>query len=73
MKKKMDLNQLKVKSFVTGGKEKSGTVKGGYCHPNTDTTPLDSVEPEFCDWTCNRWCVSNGNCNTYEVWCTAPY
>ncbi len=69
MKKKMDLSQLKVKSFVTGGEEKNDTVKGG----TGGTSTLNSVEPEFCNWTYNAWCVSNGQCQTWELWCTAPY
>jgi len=71
MSKKLNLNQLKVSSFVTDSKNQDNeTVKGG---TGGGTSTLNSVEPEFCNWTYNRWCVSNGTCNTYELWCTAPY
>ena len=70
MKKTLRLDQLKVSSFVTDNKELTAeTIKGG----TGGTSTLNSVEPEFCNWTYNRWCVSNGQCKTYELWCTAPY
>ena len=66
MKKKLSLDSLEVKSFVTKTEGTANTVKGG-------ATFACSDEPEFCNFTYNRWCVSNGRCDTYEAFCTQPY
>ena len=60
MKKKISLADLEVRSFKTSVQEET---KGG-------TGTLDSVEPEFCNWTYNRWCYSHGD--TDCAFCTAP-
>jgi|GEM_PF-2932956 len=68
--KKLNLKELTVKSFVTDlENEKEQTVKGGGF---SNGSICNTVEPEFCNWTYNAWCVSNGHCNTYEAFCTAP-
>jgi hypothetical protein len=67
--KKLNLGDLKVKSFVTEIQdETSETAKGGFSAGQICNTN----EPEFCNWTYNAWCVSNGRCETYEAFCTAP-
>lgn len=70
MKKKLNLSDLEVKSFVTKADTATNAV-GGIKY--TSGANICSVEPEFCNWTANRWCVSNGNCDTFEAFCTAPY
>lgn len=65
MKKKMSLEGLKVKSFKTN----VDAAKGG-CAPQ-NTSPIASLEPEFCDYTCNRWCASGGRTDCRL--CTAPF
>lgn len=60
MKKKISLKSLEVKSFNTSTKQ---NLTGGHT--------LESVEPEFCDWTYNNWCWSNRQTDCY-LWCTAP-
>ncbi|MGB3181124.1 MAG: pinensin family lanthipeptide [Cyclobacteriaceae bacterium] len=72
MKKKLNLSDLEVKSFVTKTEEKTQTVVGGEFGPGSGAN-ICSAEPEFCNWTYNRWCVSNGQCDTYGAFCTAPY
>lgn len=61
MKKKITLTNLEVNSFKTSINEE---VRGG-----ADTT-LVSVEPEFCDFTSNRWCFSNYGETNCGVLCT---
>ncbi|MGB3464974.1 MAG: pinensin family lanthipeptide [Cyclobacteriaceae bacterium] len=69
MSKKIKLDQLKVKSFVTKTEPVNAeTIKGGYI---SFGDPCTTNEPEFCNWTRNRWCYSNG-CNTWEALCTVP-
>ncbi|MFA0963641.1 pinensin family lanthipeptide [Roseivirga sp. BDSF3-8] len=71
MKKKLNLESLEVKSFVTKTEETTKTAVGGFDYGTGNQ--ICSVEPEFCNWTYNRWCVSNGQCDTYGAFCTAPY
>jgi hypothetical protein len=67
--KKLNLEDLKVKSFVTEIQdEMSETAKGGF----SDGTPCNTQEPEFCNWTYNAWCYSGGTCDTGGAFCTAP-
>ncbi|MFA0964443.1 pinensin family lanthipeptide [Roseivirga sp. BDSF3-8] len=65
MKKKLSLDSLEVKSFVTKPEGSIQTIKGG-------ETFACSEEPEFCNFTYNRWCYSGGQCDTYEPLCTQP-
>ena len=62
MKKKISLQNLEVKSFNTSTKN---DMTGGV------PTSIQSVEPEFCNWTFNNWCWSNAQTDCY-LWCTAP-
>ena len=64
MKKKIDLKGLQVKSFKTD----VDVVKGG-CRP-VNTSPIASLDFEFCDYTCNAFCTSRGNTNCNL--CTVP-
>ncbi|MGH1385920.1 hypothetical protein [Kordia sp.] len=63
--KKKNLKSLKLnkKSVSSLTAEKA---KGGF--GITSGHPICSVEPEFCNWTLNRWCYNTGSPGI----CTAP-
>lgn len=62
MKKKLNLNDLKVKSFITGfDREGVQTVKGGRPPKSHNCAP---VEPEPHDWGSDI-----SRCNTDFFWC----
>ena len=61
MKRKIALSDLEVRSFTTSIQDET---RGGV------PTTIQSVEPEFCNWTYNNWCYSNGD--TDCQFCTAP-
>ncbi|MGH1387040.1 hypothetical protein [Kordia sp.] len=57
--KNLSLNKNAVSSLA------HETVKGGGF---SDGVICDSREPEFCNWTYNRWCYNTGSPGI----CTAP-
>ena len=61
MKKKLNLNDLKVKSFITGfDKENVETVKGGRPPKSNDCGVDDPEPPNMSDFL---------NCYSYRFWC----
>lgn len=58
MKSKLSLDQLKVKSFVTGMESQNAeTAKGGAFSAGTPC--LQTIYDEFCNWTKPPYCCPN--------------
>lgn len=55
--KNLQLSKEKITTFQVDNSVKGGTY-----------TPVISVEPEFCNFTYNRWCYNTGSPGI----CTAP-
>ncbi|WP_046757804.1 hypothetical protein [Kordia jejudonensis] len=59
--KKKNLKNLQLSKEKVTDLQANTAIKGGY-------TTVISVEPEFCNFTYNRWCYNTGSPGI----CTAP-